>query len=450
MKLEGIKNMALDYRLYLHDSDKAAMTALQTIPGFSQVMKAFMKIWSEQQFRLINMSTNLQLNEKQMAKYYNMLPPICEKLGIDVPDLFVKLDVNPNAYTFGDTKPFVVITSGLFETLPDELIPTVLAHECGHIACHHTLYTTMGRAILDEAATFVSGLGNIAIYPLQLAFAYWMRCSEFSADRAAIICDGSAEKTIEVMMRFAGYDKDIMAEADAEVFIEQALEYKDLVTNNAWNKTLEFILFQNYEHPLNAVRAYEGKEWGLSERYKNILEYVNSKSSDAESNLPVEVHLKKMVGKNAADIKAQLLTMGFEKISLIRNTEAVKVKSGYIVSIKINELEEDGWYKRSDKVVIEYFEAKTEEEIALEHPGEIKIGKNYKYFLGKNYEEVKKELQDMGFEKFVIKEMAMSKIGWREKENCVAKVIVDEKGQFDKDTWFSKEAEVVIYYYVRL
>lgn len=59
--------MALDYKLYLHDSDKAAMAALKAIPGFSQVMKAFMKIWSEQQLRLINMSTNLRLNEKQMA-----------------------------------------------------------------------------------------------------------------------------------------------------------------------------------------------------------------------------------------------------------------------------------------------------------------------------------------------------------------------------------------------
>ena len=58
-----------------------------------------MKIWSEQQFRLINMLTNLHLNNNQMAKYYNMLPPICEKLGIDVPELFVELDVNVDEIT---------------------------------------------------------------------------------------------------------------------------------------------------------------------------------------------------------------------------------------------------------------------------------------------------------------------------------------------------------------
>ena len=442
--------MTLDYKLYLHDSDKAAMAALKAIPGFSQVMKAFMKIWSEQQFRLINMSTNLHLNNNQMAKYYNMLPPICEKLGIDVPELFVELDVNPNAYTYGDTKPFIVITSGLFETLPDELIPTVLAHECGHIACHHTLYTTMGRAILNGTSSFVSGLGNIAMYPIQLAFAYWMRCSEFSADRAAIICDGTAEKNTEVMMRFAGYDKDIMAEANVETFMEQALEYKSLVNNNAWNKTLEFILFQNYDHPLNAVRAYEGKEWEQSERYQNILEYVTSKSSEAEKNLPVEVIVKKMLGKNVTDIEAKLLTMDFVNIETVRNTEAIKVKEGNVISIRVNGSTEDGWYKRSSEVLIEYFEAKTEEEIALEHPGEIKIGESQKHFLGRNHEEVKEELKGLGFTNFVIKEMAMSKIGWGEKEECVAKIIINEKSQFAKDAWFPEEAEVTIYCYVRV
>ena len=147
--------------------------------------------------------------------------------------------------TYGDTKPFIVITSGLFETLPDELIPTILAHECGHIACHHT--------------------------------------------------------------------------------------------------------------------------------------------------------------------------------------EAAKVKEGNVISIMVNDSIEDGWYKRSSEVVIEYFEAKTEEEIALEHPGEIQIGESQKHFLGRNYEEVKEELKGLGFTNFVIKEMAMSKIGWGEKEEGVAKIIIDDK-----------------------
>ncbi len=160
--------------------------------------------------------------------------------------------------------------------------------------------------------------------------------------------------------------------------------------------------------------------------------------------------MKKMLGKNVADIEAKLLTMGFMNIKTVRNTEAAKVKEGNVISIMVNDSIEDGWYKRSSEVVIEYFEAKTEEEIALEHPGEIQIGESQKHFLGRNYEEVKEELKGLGFTNFVIKEMAMSKIGWGEKEEGVAKIIIDDKAQFAKDTWFPEEAEVRIYYYVRV
>ena len=345
--------MKLDSKLYLHDSDKAALATLKAIPGFMQVTKAFMKVWNEQQFKIINMSTNLRLGENQMAKYYNMLPPICEKLGIEVPELYVELDVRPNAYTYGDTHPFIVVTSGLFETVPDELIPTVLAHECGHITCHHTLYTTMGRALLNGASSFVSGLGNIALYPIQLAFAYWMRCSEFSADRAAMICDGASETVIDMCMRFAGYDKDIMEEANVELFMDQAKEYRELVNNSAWNKTLEFILFQNYDHPINAVRAYEAREWSQSERFANIIDYVNCPADLQKNTLPIELAPKKYLGKEYGDVQTKLMGLGFNNITMIRNYEGEKKsKPNTVLSLSINGTTEgkEDWYK-TDSII---------------------------------------------------------------------------------------------------
>ena len=155
-----------------------------------------------------------------------MLEDVCEKMEIDVPEMYLELNVVPNAYTYGDDKPFIVVTSGLIETIPDELIPSVLAHECGHIVCHHTLYTTMGSLILNGMASMIpAALRALVTLPLQMAFAYWMRCSEFSADRAAMIYDGNSDHMIEVCMRLAGYGKFIDDKADPEVFIRQAEEY---------------------------------------------------------------------------------------------------------------------------------------------------------------------------------------------------------------------------------
>ncbi|MBR6850869.1 MAG: peptidase M48, partial [Lachnospiraceae bacterium] len=72
--------MAFDSRAYVHDADKAALNALKAIPGFQQLVKGFMKIFSERQYRIVNLSSNIRISENQFPKYYEMLPPICEKL----------------------------------------------------------------------------------------------------------------------------------------------------------------------------------------------------------------------------------------------------------------------------------------------------------------------------------------------------------------------------------
>ncbi len=276
--------MPFDPERYTHDADRAALSALEAIPGFSLLTKGFMNVWNEPQYRILNMSTRIKLGENQMRQYYDMLPPICEKLGIPVPDLYVEQDVKPNAYTYGDTNPFIVITSGLLKTIPDELIPTVLAHECGHIACHHTLYHTMGRFVLGGASAAMSAflrLGSLLTIPLQIAFYYWMRCSEFSADRAAVLCDGDPRKMQEVCMRLAGWDKDNLSDANIESFLEQAADYRDMINGSAWNRTLEFMVLKDADHPLMAVRATECGEWAKSDLYKNILN--NSPDSEPQT-----------------------------------------------------------------------------------------------------------------------------------------------------------------------
>lgn len=266
--------MSFNADYYVHPTDKVALKSLKAIPGFHQFIKAFMKIWSERQYRISNMSSCVRMNENQLSKYYNMLPPICEKLGIEIPELYLELDVNPNSYTSGDTKPFIVVTSGLFETIPEELIPTVLAHECGHIACHHVLYSTMGNIVLGGTTSALRSFvpyGGLASMPLEVAFSYWMRCSELSADRAAVLCDGTAEKMSEVCMRLAGFDKDINAIASKEEFMVQAEEYKEMIKSSAWDKTLEFLTLKSRSHPLMTVRALECEDWSKTDQFDMIL-----------------------------------------------------------------------------------------------------------------------------------------------------------------------------------
>ena len=158
--------MSINKDIFLHESDKAALDALESLPGFAQVTKAFIKAFNEKMLDVQNMSTNIRITDKQLKKYHDMLIPICKKLDIEVPDLYLTLNVMPNAYTSGDDKPCIVLTSGLLETMPEELIPTVLAHECGHIACHHVLYRTMGQMIFNGSLMLLMGGYCVTAVPI--------------------------------------------------------------------------------------------------------------------------------------------------------------------------------------------------------------------------------------------------------------------------------------------
>ena len=88
-----------------------------------------------------------------------------------------------------------------------------------------------------------------------------MRCSEFSADRAAAVFCGGPDKVVDIMLRLAGGSKEVADEIDAEIFMQQAAEYAAYVGDSKWNKLLEFLALMNVTHPFLAVRAASIKAW---------------------------------------------------------------------------------------------------------------------------------------------------------------------------------------------
>ena len=310
--------MAIDPELLLHPSDKAALKALKAIPGFSQLVKGYMGILNERQMRIINMSSNLRLGEDQMPEIYRLLYPICGKLGIDVPELYLEMNVVPNAYTYGDTNPFIVITSGLLDTLPKDLIPAVLAHECGHIACRHTLYHTIGSLIMQGLGQFVTGPAGLLTVPLQVAFAYWMRCSEFSADRAAVLCEGGPDPMVRVCFAFAGCGKDYTTEASLNAFLAQAEDYKRLVADSKWNKAMEYILLSGKSHPLNVVRALECREWAASGQFLRIQDLMQYRlTASAGCDVPAPLSSGECARKKRGDLETLFSEAGFTALEFV-------------------------------------------------------------------------------------------------------------------------------------
>lgn len=264
--------MAYRAELYVHDLDRQAADALNQFPKFVKLLESYSANYDEKAAKIDLLSTAIRLSENQMPEIYGLLPPICEQLGIDIPELYYVRDKRANAATFGSVHPCIYVTSGLVNTLPLKLLPSVLAHECGHIACKHSLYHSIAAQLVDgidrSPLVRIPAIGKYLTPTLARALLFWDRCSELSADRAATLCDGTADKTIDVLLRLNGYGKNV----DRKEFLKQALDLKSFVNDSQSNKLLELMLVQDESHPRLATRAYECYEWSQSAQYSGIID----------------------------------------------------------------------------------------------------------------------------------------------------------------------------------
>jgi Zn-dependent protease with chaperone function len=252
---------------FIHPEDAAALRQMENIPGFAALVKKILAIGMENLQYGINMASAIRLSERQLPELYHHLPPICQRMGIPEPEFYLQMDPMPNAWTFGDSRIFITVTSGLVEMMSDEELDSVIAHECGHILCRHVLYHTIARWISNGLEN-IGMFGKLAI-PIEYALCYWSRKSELSADRAASVIT-SPEIVASTMARLSGGPKSITSKVDLNEWAKQADEYDRIQNDGLWNKTLQLAVIAGLDHPFSAVRVREILKWGASEQYHTI------------------------------------------------------------------------------------------------------------------------------------------------------------------------------------
>ena len=252
---------------FIHPEDAAALDALKKIPVLPKVIKSFMDLGVEQLQTGLNMASKVRLSPTQLSHLYYILPPICELLDIKEPDFYLEMSPIPNAYAFGDTQTAITITSALVEMMSEEELRGVVAHECGHIACHHMLYHTLAN-ILASATGMFETLVSLAA-PLHYALMYWQRKSELSCDRVAAFIVGPQTAT-SMLSRLAGGPKGITSKLNLVEFAEQADLYDAFCKSGLWNKALQTYAVLDQNHPYTSVRVRELLKWTDTQQYKSL------------------------------------------------------------------------------------------------------------------------------------------------------------------------------------
>uniref|UniRef100_A0A061R7E7 Peptidase family m48 family protein n=2 Tax=Tetraselmis sp. GSL018 TaxID=582737 RepID=A0A061R7E7_9CHLO len=263
MAYEGLSGE--DFR---HPLDQQNTSFLQMLPGLESLAKGFMGPVAEQVLLLENIGTSIRVSEDQMPSVHALLMEACQVLGMEAPELYIRQNSQPNAYTLAISgrKPFIVMHTSLLELLTPAELQVVIAHELGHLKCDHGLWLTVANMLASGAVSILPVISST----LEEGLLRWLRAAELTCDRAALLVAQDAKTVVSALMKLAGGSPSFAHELNVDAFLKQARSYDEATSSplgwylrNAQNRALS--------HPLPVMRAREIDRWAQSAQYRALL-----------------------------------------------------------------------------------------------------------------------------------------------------------------------------------
>jgi Zn-dependent protease with chaperone function len=265
---------------FRHPLDLEATKTLKQIPGLDMMVRNLLGPMAEQVFYVENIASSILVGEKQLPDLHKLLLEACQILDIDPPQLYVRQHPAPNAYTFAmrGKQPFVVIHTSLIEILTPEEIQAVIAHELGHLKCDHSVYLTPVN-LLILAAAIVPNVGAVLAQAIQSQLLEWVRCAEFTCDRAALLATQNPKVVMSVLMKLAGGSPTLAPQLNLEAFVDQARAYDD-ISKTELGEMVKSARTAQLSHPVPVLRAKEIDRWAGSQEYQKLVQNhgINHKS----------------------------------------------------------------------------------------------------------------------------------------------------------------------------
>ncbi|XP_068646198.1 plastoglobule-localized metallopeptidase 48, chloroplastic [Aristolochia californica] len=256
---------------FRHPLDKQNTLLLRSIPGLNELGKALLGPITEQVMLLENIGTSVLVAQNQLSDLHQLMVEAAEILNIEAPDLYVRQNPVPNAYTLAISgrKPFVVVHTSLVELLTQRELQVVLAHELGHLKCDHGVWLTFAN-ILTLGAYTVPGLGGLIAQSLEEQLYRWIRAAELTCDRAALLVAQDPRVVVSVLMKLAGGCPSMADQLNVDAFLEQARSY-DKASSSPIGWYIRNAQTRQLSHPLPVLRAREIDEWARSNEYISLL-----------------------------------------------------------------------------------------------------------------------------------------------------------------------------------
>jgi Zn-dependent protease with chaperone function len=171
-------------------------------------------------------------------------------------EIFVAPSRQLNAYTFGLSEPkTVVLYSSLFQVMDQDELRFILGHELGHIRLGHTWL----NSLIGGMAGIPSPSSASAI--LMLAFLWWNRMCEYSADRAGMLACGKPEKAVSALVKLVAGQKGLTSRGMEQAYVK--IDAEDDTLMGSLGEALG-------THPMIIRRIQQIRQYAASSQYKRL------------------------------------------------------------------------------------------------------------------------------------------------------------------------------------
>jgi Zn-dependent protease with chaperone function len=178
------------------------------------------------------------------------------RLQVEPVDVFIVPSNRLNAYTFGmDSPKAVVLYSPLFNIMDRDEIQFILGHEMGHVKLGHTVLNTL----VGGMAGIPSSYGALAI--MELAFRWWNRACEYSADRAGVLACANPAKAISALVKLEAGPA-----ALTQAGMQAAIQHIETEDDDILQNITELLA----SHPMVAKRVDEIRKFAGSQEYPTL------------------------------------------------------------------------------------------------------------------------------------------------------------------------------------
>jgi len=179
----------------------------------------------------------VRVNETQNPEVFwrlaKIVKPLCDRMGLPMPKLWVIPEQAPNAFATGRNPAHssVAVTAGLLDLMQDREIEGVIAHELGHVKNRDILTSSIAATIAsaitwaaqmafffggrrdddDDGGSPIAALLMMLLAPLAAALIQMAisRTREFSADAASAEYTGNPDELVSALRKLETYSQRI-------------------------------------------------------------------------------------------------------------------------------------------------------------------------------------------------------------------------------------------------